>query len=117
MGRCLTAFDRTTDGSLSNRRVWADLGRRIPDGVCLDADGCVWVANAAAPECLRVAEGGAVLEVIDTGENCYACMLGGPNGTTLFLLTSVSSHPDVCSVTRDARVLVTEVNSPHAGEP
>jgi sugar lactone lactonase YvrE len=117
LGRRLTAFDRAADGSLSNRRVWADLGHRVPDGICLDADGCIWVANAFAPECLRVAPGGAVLEVIDTGDNCYACMLGGPNGTTLFMLTAGSSHPAECAARRDAKIVITRVASPHAGRP
>ena len=117
MGRRLTAFDRAADGTLSNRRVWADLGRRIPDGICLDAEGCIWVANAAAPECLRVAEGGQVLEVLDTGRNAYACMLGGPDGRHLFVLTSPHSHPERCLATREAQVLVTRASVPHAGRP
>jgi len=117
MGRRLTAFDRAADGSLSNRRLWADLGRRVPDGICLDADGCIWVANAAAPECLRVAEGGQVLEVLDTGRNAYACMLGGPDGRHLFVLTSRHSHPDRCLATREAQVLVTRASAAHAGHP
>jgi len=117
MGRRLTAFDRATDGALSNRRVWADLGARVPDGICLDADGCVWVANAAAHECFRVAEGGQVLEVLETDRNVFACMLGGPEGRHLFVLTSRHSHPDRCLATREAQVLVTTVGSGHAGRP
>jgi sugar lactone lactonase YvrE len=117
MGRRLTAFDRADDGTLSNRRVWADLGDRLPDGICLDAEGAVWVSNAGAPECLRVAEGGQVLEVIETGDPCFACMLGGPQGTTLFMLTSASSQPDRCRSERSGRVQVTTVSSPRAGLP
>jgi sugar lactone lactonase YvrE len=117
MGHRLTAFDRAADGTLSNRRVWADLGQRLPDGICLDAEGAVWVANAGAPECLRVAEGGQVLEVIDTGDLCFACMLGGPQGTTLFVLTSASSHPEDCRTDRNGRVQITTVSSPRAGRP
>ena len=117
MGRRLTAYRRAPDGSLSGRRTWAELGDRVPDGICLDAEGAVWVANAAAPECVRVAEGGQVLEVIATGDNCYACMLGGPAGTDLFMLTSSSSHPSRAMVERGARVLVTQVRSPRAGLP
>ncbi len=117
MGRRLTAFDRAADGTLSNRRVWADLGRRIPDGICLDAEGCIWVADAAAPECVRVAEGGRVLEVLATDRNAFACMLGGPEGRHLFVLTSLHSHPDRCLASRDAQVLVTTVAVPHAGRP
>ncbi len=117
MGRRLTAFDRAADGSLSNRRVWADLERRVPDGICLDADGCIWVANAAAPECIRVAEGGQVLDVLETDRNAFACMLGGPDGRHLFVLTSRHSHPTRCLANREAQVLVTEVTVPHAGRP
>lgn len=117
MGRRLTAFTRHDDGTLSGRRVWADLGRRLPDGICLDADGAVWFANAGRPECVRVAEGGAVLDVIDTGDHCYACMLGGADGMTLFMLTAASSHPDRTTVERSGRVLVSRAPAPGAGLP
>jgi sugar lactone lactonase YvrE len=117
MGRRLTAFDKNPDGTLTNRRVWADLGDRLPDGICLDAAGAVWVSNARAPECLRVAEGGQVLEVIDTGDPCFACMLGGPMGTTLFMLTSAASHPEACRAEATGRVQITTVSSPRAGLP
>lgn len=117
IGRRLTAFDRASDGTLSNRRVWADLPGRIPDGICLDETGAIWVANAAAPECIRVVEGGAIVDVIDTEQHCYACMLGGPEGTTLFMLTAGSAHPDATTTSRSGRILVTEVGSRHAGLP
>jgi sugar lactone lactonase YvrE len=117
MGRRLTAYDRAADGTLHDRRVWADLGSRTPDGICLDADGAIWVANAGAAECLRVAEGGQVLEVIDTGDLCFACMLGGPDGTTLFVVTSASSHPDECRANATGRIQITTVTSPRAGRP
>ncbi|MEK7423899.1 MAG: SMP-30/gluconolactonase/LRE family protein [Actinomycetota bacterium] len=117
IGRRLTAFDRASDGTLSNRRVWADLPGRIPDGICLDETGAIWVANAAAPECIRVVEGGAIVDVIDTEQHCYACMLGGPEGTTLFMLTAGSAHPDATTTSRSGRILVSEVGSRHAGLP
>jgi sugar lactone lactonase YvrE len=117
MGNRLTAFDRAADGALSNRRTWAELPDRLPDGICLDAAGAVWVANAGAPECLRVAEGGQVLEVIDTGDPCYACMLGGPEGTTLFILTSTGSDPEACRSERTGRIQITTVSTPRAGLP
>ncbi|MCU1359987.1 MAG: gluconolactonase [Ilumatobacteraceae bacterium] len=117
MGRRLTAFDRADDGTLSNRRVWADLGDRLPDGICLDAEGAIWVSNAGGPECLRVAEGGQVLEVIDTGDKCYACMLGGPQGNTLFMLTSESSQPEPCRTEPSGRVQITTVSTARAGRP
>ena len=117
MGRRLTSFDRNSDGTLGKRRVWAELGDRLPDGICLDAEGAIWVANAGAPECVRVAKGGQVLQVIPTGDHCYACMLGGPEGTDLFMLTSASSHPSRTTAERGARVLVSRVTVPHAGRP
>jgi sugar lactone lactonase YvrE len=84
-GHRLTAFDIADDGSLSNRRVWADLGDGYPDGICLDAEGAVWYGDVAHEHCVRVSEGGTVLQTIDLDRGCFACMLGGPDGTTLFM--------------------------------
>ncbi|MEP7201258.1 MAG: SMP-30/gluconolactonase/LRE family protein [Ilumatobacteraceae bacterium] len=116
-GRRLTAFDIAADGSLSNRRVWANLGRRTPDGICLDADGAIWAANPVNPECFRVAEGGEILDVIDTDDRCFACMLGGPDRRTLFMLTSQYSLAIEAAVHRTGQVLVAEVDSGGAGLP
>jgi sugar lactone lactonase YvrE len=82
----LTAFDIVEDGGLSNRRVWADLGDGVPDGLCLDAEGAVWYADVPNKRCVRVREGGEVLQTIDLDRGCFACMLGGPDGKTLFLV-------------------------------
>ena len=82
----LTAFDIAEDGGLSNRRVWADLGDGVPDGLCLDAEGAVWYADVPNKRCVRVREGGEVLQTIDLDRGCFACMLGGPDGKTLFLV-------------------------------
>jgi sugar lactone lactonase YvrE len=82
----LTAFDIVEDGGLSNRRVWADLGDGVPDGICLDAEGAVWYADVPNKRCVRVREGGEVLQTIDLDRGCFACMLGGPDGKTLFLV-------------------------------
>ncbi len=82
----LTAFDIVEDGGLSNRRVWADLGDGVPDGLCLDAEGAVWYADVPNKRCVRVHEGGEVLQTIDLDRGCFACMLGGPDGKTLFLV-------------------------------
>jgi len=87
MGRRLTAFTIEDDGRLSDRRLFADLGRRAPDGIALDREGCVWFADAMGDACVRVREGGEVTDVIETGRGCFACALGGPEGRTLFLLT------------------------------
>jgi sugar lactone lactonase YvrE len=111
LGRRLTAFDIAADGSLANRRVWAKIAPRLPDGIALDADGHVWVANAGAPECVLFAPDGKVLEVIDTGMPCYACMLGGNDGRTLFMFTAMG----VGAV--KGKLLVATVDVPHDGRP
>ncbi len=116
-GRRLTAFDIDDGGSLSNRRVWADLGQRVPDGICLDAEGAVWVANPVARECFRVAEGGEILDIIETDNRCFACMLGGPDRSTLFMLTSQYSLAVEAAVRRTGNVLIAEVGTSGAGLP
>jgi sugar lactone lactonase YvrE len=117
LGACLTAFDIAPDGSLSNRRVWASIAPRVPDGICLDAEGRVWVANALAPECVLVAEGGEIVEAVDTGQNCYACMLGGENGRTLFMVTAPTSLATEAAKKAKGQIVVAEVEVPHAGLP
>jgi sugar lactone lactonase YvrE len=113
----LTAFDIGANGDLSNRRVWAPLAPAIPDGICLDAEGAIWVANPTAPQCLRVAAGGEVLETIETGQPCYACMLGGDDGRTLFMLTAAGLGGEGATETQTGKILVAQVESPHAGRP
>ena len=89
-GARLTAFDVADDGMLANRRVWAQLdGGRIPDGNCLDADGAIWIASPTTKEVLRVREGGEITDRISSGEReAIACMLGGDDRRTLFVLAS-----------------------------
>ena len=113
----LTAYDIADDGSMSNRRLWADLGTRTPDGICLDADGAIWVANPIINECFRVGEGGDILDVIETDNRCFACMLGGPDRRTLFMLTSRYSLAVEAAVHRTGNVLVADVDVPGAGLP
>ena len=115
----LTAFDIAADGSLSNRRVWADLSAEMaaPDGICLDAEGAVWIATALSPRLLRIGEGGVVLDEITTTMNTYACMLGGPDGRHLFAMTAPSSDSRLASVDRNGAIEVAEVAVPHAGRP
>src|SRR3954471_4603985 len=113
----LTAFDIAPGGDLSNRRVWAPTAPRVPDGICLDTAGAIWVANPIAPQCVRIAEGGQVLETIDTGQPCYACMLGGDDGRTLFMLTADSSDHVDAAETQTGKILVAEVDSARAGLP
>ncbi len=115
LARRLTAFDIGEGGRLSNRRVWAQLGERLTDGVCLDAEGAVWFANPAAPECVRVAEGGRVLEVIETELPCFACMLGGESGRDLFILTASWNPPG--QPPRKGQILAVTVDVAHAGWP
>lgn len=115
LGNCLTAFDIGADGALSNRRVWASLGARLADGIALDAEGAIWFANPTAPECVHVAEGGEVLEVIATNAPCFACMLGGEDGRTLFMLTTAAA--DGREAVATGRVLVASVEASHAGLP
>ena len=117
LGGVLTAFDIAPDGGLSNRRVWAQTWPRVPDGIALDADGAIWIANPIAPECARIAAGGEVLEVVETGQPCFACMLGGDDGRTLFMLTAASSDHEAAAAKQTGRILVTEVDSPRAGRP
>jgi sugar lactone lactonase YvrE len=117
LGARLTAFDIGPDGSLSGRRVWAETGARPPDGIALDAAGAIWIANPVAPECARIAEGGAVLEVIETGQPCYACMLGGEDGRTLFMLTAATSLAHEAAAAPTGKLLTAVVDAPHAGLP
>jgi sugar lactone lactonase YvrE len=84
----LTAFDVAEDGSLSGRRVFADLGQTVPDGICLDAEGAIWVADPLGREAVRVRPGGQIVRRIPTGEQgAFACELGGSDGRTLFICT------------------------------
>lgn len=86
-GRCLTAFDIDHDGSLSNRRPWAELDGP-PDGICLDAEGAVWYAEVPGKRCVRVREGGEVLETIAFDRGGFSCALGGEDGHTLYIATT-----------------------------
>jgi sugar lactone lactonase YvrE len=116
-GRRLTAFAVGGDGTLSDRRVWADLGGGVPDGICLDAEGAIWYADPRADRCVRVAEGGEVLRTVETDRGCYACMLGGADRSTLFLLTAATSDPGEAAARRSAQVLALAVDVPGAGWP
>jgi sugar lactone lactonase YvrE len=115
-GGVLTAYDIAPDGNLSNRRVWANLDGAAPDGICIDAEGAVWFAEVPGHRCVRVREGGEVLQTITSELGCFACMLGGPKGTTLFV--TAAAWPDAMTPgSRTGQVLTTEVSVPHAGWP
>jgi sugar lactone lactonase YvrE len=113
----LTAFDIGTDGELTNRRLWAQTWPRVPDGIALNADGHIWIANPLAPECVLIAKGGDVLDVIATGDPCFACMLGGADGRTLFMLTAPSSIALEAAAAAKGRVVAVNVDVPRAGKP
>ena len=117
-GKCLTAFAIEPDGNLSGRRVWADLGDGVPDGICLDAEGAVWYADVPNKRCVRVREGGEVLDTVAVDRGCFACMLGGPDGCTLFVLAAEWTGPDgMLDGARTGRVLTVRAPAPHAGRP
>ena len=118
--RRLTAFDIAADGSLANRRVWADV---TGDGICIDAEGAIWCSDVGPGEsgvCLRVREGGEVLERIQLDRPCYACMLGGEDGRTLFMVVAKWFGPDRIDELIEAKtgqILTARVGAPHAGWP
>jgi sugar lactone lactonase YvrE len=84
----LVAFDIGADGGLSGRRVWADLGEGTPDGICVDEQNAVWYADVPNKRCVRVAEGGAVRQTVELDHGGFACALGGPRRTTLFIVAA-----------------------------
>jgi sugar lactone lactonase YvrE len=116
-GACLTAFDVAADGTLSNRREWARLHGAVPDGICLDAEGAIWSACPLTGRVLRVLEGGEVTdEVRISRTGAYACMLGGADGTTLFVCAADASDPAETGNRRGA-IEACSVAVPHAGLP
>ncbi len=113
----LTAFDKAPDGSLFGRRIFADVPGCFPDGICLDAEGAIWVADPRGKRVVRVFDGGRVAEEIPLGDRgAYACMLGGPEGRHLFVITNEDSGPDIAAK-RLGRIEVTEVEVRGAGLP
>ena len=115
-GKKLTAFDIAADGSLSNRRVWADLAGGVPDGICLDAENAVWYADVPNKRCVRVREGGEVLQTIDLDRGCFACALGGANKSTLFMIaTEWHGTTSMADGARTGQVLTVEAPAPGAG--
>jgi sugar lactone lactonase YvrE len=115
----LTAFDIAPDGGLSNRRTWADLPGGYPDGICLDVEGAVWYADVPNKRCVRVREGGEVLQTIDLDRGCFACALGGDDRQTLFLTVAEWSDDGgmVADGPRTGQVLTVDTPVPGAGWP
>jgi sugar lactone lactonase YvrE len=118
-GHCLVAFDIAADGTLSGRRVWADLGEGTPDGICVDAENAVWYADVPNQRCARVAEGGAVRQVVELDRGGFACALGGPGRTTLFVTAAEWGGMTAAEMVRpgSGQVVMTEVAVPGAGWP
>jgi sugar lactone lactonase YvrE len=128
----ITAFDIGEDGGLGNRRVWAqfgetpqteDVGEAVerlqvgPDGICADAEGAIWVADALHARVIRVREGGEIVDEIPTGMGVFACMLGGEDGRTLFLCAAPSFAEHERRPVREAQLLAVKVDVPHGGLP
>lgn len=109
----LTAFDIGADGSLTNRRVWADLGEAAPDGLCLDEEGAIWYADVPHRQCVRVREGGEVLQTVELDRGGFACMLGGADRRTLLVL--VARWVGTASVEADRTGQVIAIDAPAAG--
>jgi sugar lactone lactonase YvrE len=117
-GNKLTAFDVASDGSLSHGRVWAALGGGAPDGICLDADGAVWYGDVPNQVCVRVREGGEVLQTIDLDRGCFACILGGADGKTLFMVAAEwRGTANMTDGVRTGQVLTADAPAPGAGWP
>jgi sugar lactone lactonase YvrE len=119
-GNTLTAFSIASDGTLSKRRVWANLGDGVPDGICVDAEGCVWYADVPNQRCARVREGGEILQTVSLDRGCFACMLGGPEGRTLFIVANQwggGAATAMASPARAGQVVTIDVDVPGAGWP
>jgi sugar lactone lactonase YvrE len=113
----LSAFDIAPDGTLSGRRVWAQMDFVATDGMCLDAEGQVWLANAVTSQCLRVAEGGEITATVSTSQTSFACMLGGDDRRSLFIMSAPSSDRFKIADVTLGRIEVVEVDVPGAGLP
>jgi sugar lactone lactonase YvrE len=115
----LVGFDIGADGGLSGRRVWADLGDGTPDGICTDAQDAVWYADVPNRRCVRVAAGGIVLQTVDLDRGGFACALGGPAGTTLFIVAAEWRGMTESEMVPpgSGQVLTIDVEVPGAGWP
>jgi len=116
-GRRATAFTVASDGTLHDRRVWAELGDVMPDGCTLDAEGAIWFADARGTAVVRVREGGEIADRIEVGQHAFACALGGDDGRTLFVLAAASARDEDVVGTGTGTVRTVRVDVPHAGLP
>lgn len=113
----LSAFDIDPDGGLHKRRLFAKIHDFVPDGMCSDADGAVWVADPRGKRVIRLFDGGQIVQSLSTGDRgAYACMLGGPDGRTLFICTNTAAGPPAAQK-RDGQIVITRVNVPGDGLP
>jgi len=115
--RRLSSFQVSPDGDLSDHRTWADLGTATPDGICLDAEGALWVASPTTRQLLRVCAGGAVLDRVETLGAPYACMLGGPDRRILYVCTAETHDPARALGNPSGRIEVVNVAVPGVGLP
>jgi sugar lactone lactonase YvrE len=115
----LVAFDIGADGDLSNRRIWAHLGAGVPDGICVDEQNAVWYADVPGQRCVRVAQGGAILHTVELDRGGFACMLGGPRRTTLFVVAATWQGMTETEMVASGsgQVLTAEVDARGAGWP
>jgi sugar lactone lactonase YvrE len=117
-GQKLTAFQIAADGTLYRPRVWAYLGDGVPDGICLDAQGAVWYADVPNKQCVRVREGGRVLQTIRLDRGCFSCALGGTDRTTLFMVaTRWRGTERMTDESRTGQLLTAQAPSPGVGWP
>lgn len=116
-GQRLTAFDIEPDGSLTGRRIWAEIEQALPDGICLDAEKAIWAALPLSGEVLRLREGGEVTHRVRVTTQAFACMLGGADRRTLFVLTAETIHPDEARAKASGRIETVQVDVPGAGLP
>jgi sugar lactone lactonase YvrE len=112
----LTAFDITADGNLANRRVWAAVDG-YPDGICLDAEGAVWYGDVPNQRCVRVREGGEVLQTVALDRGCFACMFGGTDRRTLYILAAAWGDDGMAEDARTGQLLTVAAPSPGVGWP
>jgi sugar lactone lactonase YvrE len=114
----LTAFEIDEDGGLRDRRVWAETPGDHPDGICVDADGAVWYADVGNKHCVRVREGGELLDTVECDRGCFACILGGTDGSTLFIVAQKWGGPEsMRQGARTGQVLAVPAPAPRAGRP
>ena len=116
-GRRLSAFDIAANGDLSNRRLWAEV-EGPPDGICCDAEGCVWYADVPNKRCVRVAEGGKVMQTVETDRGAFSCILGGPERKTLYIAGQDWRGPNAMAESGPTgQVVAVEVEVAGAGWP